>query len=398
MLIGIVGKTNVGKSTFFRALTLAPAEISARPFTTIKPNRGIAYVKVRCPCKDFDLKCNPKNSFCLAGWRFAPVEVLDVAGLVPGAHAGRGLGNKFLDDLRQADAFVHVLDISGSTDEEGKPIPRGSYDPLQDVRFLEEEIDLWFSGILRKNWSKIVRLTSIAKKDFDKEIAKQLSGLGIKLEHVSYCLKKCELAELKPREWKDEDILKFTRMLRKVSKPMIIAANKIDIPGSEENFDRLKKELPGYHAIKVCSEAELALREAMEKKLIFYIPGERDFQVLREEELNEAQKRALNFIEKRILQKFESTGVQDVLNELLLKILKACVVFPVEDEHKLCDKRGNILPDAHLMPRGSTAFDLAKKVHSELTESFVRAIDCRTKKVIGRGYELKNGDVIKVVF
>ena len=98
MLIGIVGKTNCGKSTFFKAATLANVEIANRPFVTLKPNQGIGFVKVECPEKQAGKKCSPNHGFCVNGERFIPIKLIDVAGLVPEAHLGKGRGNEFLDD------------------------------------------------------------------------------------------------------------------------------------------------------------------------------------------------------------------------------------------------------------------------------------------------------------
>ena len=122
MLIGIIGKSNVGKSTFFNAVTDLSVQTANYPFTTIEPNVGVAYVRIECICKEFEVQDNPVHSVCIDGIRFIPVKVIDIAGLVPGAHLGKGIGNKFLDDSRQADALIHVVDASGSTDSEGRPV------------------------------------------------------------------------------------------------------------------------------------------------------------------------------------------------------------------------------------------------------------------------------------
>jgi len=179
MLIGVVGKANVGKSTFFRASTMAPAEIGAYPFVTIKPNRAIAYAKVKCPACERGLKCNPGNSPCIEGHRFVPFELIDVAGLIPGAHEGFGLGNQFLDDLRQADALIHVLDAAGATDEKGNPVPPGGREPKKDLLFLNEEIDFWIQSILIKHFR-----TSRNQKVTLDEMAEKLSGLKITKGHI----------------------------------------------------------------------------------------------------------------------------------------------------------------------------------------------------------------------
>ena len=386
MLVGVVGKTNVGKSTLFKALTLAEAEVASHPFTTIKPNHGIGYVKTRCACEEFNKKCDPQNSFCIEGWRFAPVELLDVAGLVPGAHQGRGLGNQFLDDLRQADAFIHVLDISGTTDEEGK-LTQG-YDVTKDVSFLEQEIDLWFNNILNRYWSAILKRTVGDKEKMIAELSEKLSGLGIKKEHIQRVMS--EFAD--ERQWHDERILGFASSLRRISKPMILACNKMDMPDGKANFDKVQ----GYIKVPTCAEAELVLRRAAEKDLIKYIPGESDFEMVKANELDDKQKKALDFV-SGLLKKWNSTGVQDVLNKAVFDLLKCIVVFPVEDEGKLTNKDGQVLPDALIMPPNSTALDMAYQVHSDIGDSFIRAIDCRTKKTIGKDHILNSGDIIKIV-
>lgn len=381
MLMGIVGKPSSGKSTFFRAATLAEAEIAQRPFTTIKPNRGVGYIKTRCACRDFGVTCNPRNSFCLDGWRFAPVEMLDVAGLVPDAHLGRGLGNQFLDDLRQADVFIHVVDASGRTDAEGRPT-RG-HDPLLDIEFLADEIDMWLVGLLKKKWREIVKRSELTRASFAEALSSQLSGLNINEEQI-----KRALLEKRLSEYKDADMKSFARALREAAKPMVIAANKIDLAEAEANIRRIE-------GVPCCAEAELALREAAEKGIIEYVPGGSFFKTVNKEGLNEKQRSALRFLEG-FLGRWKDTGVQRCLNRAI-ELLGCVIVFPVEDENRLTDKDGNVLPDAIVMPRGSTALDLAYKIHQDIGKGFIRAIDCRTKKVVGKEYVLKDRDVIKVV-
>ena len=92
MLIGVVGKANIGKSTFFKAATLMDIEIANYPFATIKPNHGVGFIRVPCVDKDFNTQCNPRTGYCKNHERFITVDMIDVAGLVPGAHEGKGMG------------------------------------------------------------------------------------------------------------------------------------------------------------------------------------------------------------------------------------------------------------------------------------------------------------------
>ena len=138
-------------------------------FTTIDPQRAIGYLRIDCACARYSItdKCRPNYGSCIDGKRSVPVELLDVAGLVPGAHEGKGLGNKFLDDLRHADALVHVVDVSGTTDAEGKAT-RG-YDPSQDILWLRSEIVRWIEGNLLEKWYALCeKLSTSPRPDFCK--------------------------------------------------------------------------------------------------------------------------------------------------------------------------------------------------------------------------------------
>ncbi len=393
MLIGVVGKPNAGKSTFFAAATLAPAEIAPYPFTTIKPNRGIAYVTRDCPHPEIGAECNPGNAPCSQGTRLVPVNLLDVAGLVPEAHKGRGLGNRFLDDLRQASAFIHIVDASGSTDSEGNVIAVGEHDSTEDVRFLEEELSFWIVGILSRGWEKMSRRVEIEGQSLEKLLAERLAGLGLREVQIHAALRKAALGE-RPRGWKEEDLLKLARELRRAGKPMVLAANKADV-APKEHLEKLLN-MDGYISIPTCSECELALRRASKSGLVEYVPGAQDFSVKDEESLTEAQMGALNKVAAH-LEMFGSTGVQGCIEKLVYEVLGLIVAYPVEDETHWTDKDGNVLPDAYLMPPGSVARDLAYKVHTDLGDNFIRAINARTKRVVGHDYELQDGDVIKIV-
>jgi hypothetical protein len=392
MQLGIVGKPNVGKSTFFNAATKAHADVASYPFTTIEANRGVMYIRRKCPCKDFDVECTPHNSKCINKIRFVPIEAIDVAGLVPGAHKGKGLGNKFLDDLRQAHALIHIVDASGSTDEEGNPCEIGARDPIQDVIFLEKEITYWLSGIIKKGWEKIARQCELEGKKIEKMLAQRLTGLGIKEEHIIGAIRKVDLDRSKPSKWTEEDILKLSHHVRAISKPMIIAFNKCD--KAPDSLMAKMKELKDSIVIPTSAESELALTNAAEKGIIDYTPGSSTFEVLKKP--TEKQAKALEFIKTHVLDKYGSTGIQKCIDEAV-RMLDLIVVYPVEDETHLTDKEGRVLPDAYLVPRGSTARDLAYKVHTDLGDHFIRAIDARTHRIVGSEYQLKDGDVISII-
>jgi len=380
--IGLIGKTNVGKSSFFKAATMVDVEISNRKFVTIKPNVGIGYVIIDCVCKEFGVKCNPRYGICKNGKRYVPVRIWDVAGLVPDAHLGKGLGLKFLDDIRQASVLIHVVDFSGLTDEEGNPT--SGYDPSKDIEFVEREIDLWFAEIIKKALKKFEReIATSSKADLVEILTEQLSGLEIKKGHIQKALEKASIA----------DTENFARILRKISKPILIAANKIDLKEAQENFEKLKNKYENL--IPVSAEAEIALKKAAESKLIDYLPGN-NFRVIGE--LNEKQKNALEFIRKKIIEKYGSTGVQTALNKAVFELLNYIAVYPVADRNKLCDKDGNILPDVFLVPKGTTVKEFAFKVHTQMGEKFICGIDAKTKKKLSADYQLKHRDVVQIVF
>ncbi len=394
MLIGVVGKANVGKSTFFKAATLAEVEIANYPFTTIKPNHGTSYVKVDCVDKEFNVKCKPRFGYCLDGKRFVPVELLDVAGLVPGAHEGKGMGNQFLDDLNQAEALIHIIDVSGSTNEKGEPVPALSYNPANDIKFLEHELDMWYLRLIEKGWDKFARTVNQEKPELHKAITKHLSSLRVTETLLEEVIEKLNL-DPDITKWDKEILLKIAIELRRRTKPMIIACNKIDVNGAYENFERLKKEFKNNILVPCSAESELALREAAKHDLIDYAPGEDDFKT-KSEQLNEKQQKALDFIKNNILKKFKTTGVQQVLDKAVFELLKFIAVFPVATS-KLTDKDGNILPDCFLIPENSTALDFAFKVHTDIGNNFIKAVDLKTKQVVGKEHLVNNRDVIEIV-
>lgn len=396
MLIGIVGKPNCGKSTFFKAMSLAEIEIANYPFATIKPNRGMGYVKVKDAGPDFNVVSNPREGYILGEYRFVPIELIDVAGLVPGAYEGKGMGNQFLDDLRQADVLIHVIDVAGTTNDKGETVEALSYDPAKDIRFLEIELDMWYLGILKKVWDKFARQMQQEHAETYKAIAKQFTGLGVKEDMVTDIMNRLSLDPTKPAHWTEEEIKNLAVEMRKATKPIVIAANKMDVPGAEKNLERIKKEFPDYHIVGCSAESELALREASKHELIDYIPGDDTFTLKDGSKLSDRQKKALAYIKDSVLATFKSTGVQQVVNHAVFDMLRYISIFP-GGVGKLQDSDGNFIPDCYLMPPNSTALDFAFRLHTDFGNNFIKAIDVRTKLPVGKDHPLKDRDVIEIM-
>lgn len=398
-IIGIVGKTNVGKSTLFSALTMIPVKIADHPFTTIEPNTGIAYVRRKCIHVDLGLKaCNPRTGFCIRGDRFIPIKIIDVAGLIPGASKGRGLGNKFMDDLRQADLLIYVVDASGSTDLEGNRCKPGTQDPVEEARLIIAEINEWFKEVVARVWaSKIERALLTSQNPID-VIYQNLSGLSVKRKHVIEAINLSGLGNKPPKSWSRSEVEEFALKLREVSKPIIIAANKVDYPEALDNVKRLYEEYGKDNVVPVSALAELILRKASQADIVEYLPGDREVRYkVPVDKLSRDQLRALELVEKQVLKIYGSTGVQDLLSRAVFNKLNLITVYPVEDENDFMDHHGNILPDAYLVEKGTTARELAFMIHTELGESFLYAIDARRKRRIGESYILEDNDVVKIV-
>lgn len=398
MIIGVVGKPNVGKSTFFKALTLANVEIANYPFATIKPNTGVGHVSIERVDKEFGKISNPREGYCMGDKRFVPVNMIDVAGLVPGAYEGKGMGNQFLDDLNQADALLHVIDVSGSTNEKGEQVKALSYNPKNDVEFLEKELDMWYMRILEKGWEKTSRQIKQTQSKPEIAINKQMSGIGTKEEMIKDALYELKIYEKDPTSWSKTELFDLCSNLRRRTKPIIIAANKIDVPGALDNLKKLKEEFPNYVVEGCSAESELALKEASKNSLIKYIPGDNKFELTTEGEnkLNDKQKKALNFIKNNIISTNGSTGVQKIINKAIFDVLDYIAILP-GGVNKMEDQYGNVLPDCFLMPNGSTALDFAYKIHTDIGNKFIRAIDVRTKMTVGKEHRLKHRDVVEII-
>lgn len=395
MTVAIIGKTNVGKTTLFNAATLLNAEISNYPFTTKEPNVGTAYVCDACVCKELGVEDNPQNSACIDGWRYAPVRILDIPGLIKDAWVGRGLGNKFLSVIGQADALIHVVDASGSVDAEGNIAKPGSGNPVQDVMDIEMEIERWIAEIINNNRPLIIREAEAST--LQEAMAKALSGIKARLPEISQALNNSRFKDVPFHKWSLDDTIQFAADLLPLIKPTMIIANKMDLHAAEDNIEMLM-EYYSQKLVAACSaEAELALRRAEKMGLLYYTPGYEKFRIAEDTTLTPEQQRALDYVEQRVMAKWMNTGIQHALNTLIFKLLKVNMVYPVGDESRYSDHHGNVLPDVYLMLDGSTPLDLAREVHTRLAENYILAIDAKTGMRLPRDYALRHRDIIKIM-
>jgi hypothetical protein len=394
--IGLIGKTNTGKTTFFNAATLSHSEISTYPFTTKKPEKALGNAITPCVHPEFNVQDQPQNSKCNDGWRFIPIELIDLPGLIKDAWAGKGLGNQFLSVATQSDALLHVVDVSGSVDASGKITEIGNGDPVSDVADIEEELIMWYLKLLEGNRDKISKLIHSGAEPMD-AIADVFRGIGVKEGYVKEALKATKLEGKDFENFDMYDSKKFAAYLRHISKPTLIVANKIDLPGADKNFDRLREKYFDTITVPASADSELSLRRAEQKGLIKYAPGSEQFEIMHKDELNKKQIDALEFIKKDILGEYMRTGVQFAINVTVFKLLKMNSIYPIANPEKLSDKKGRVLPDLILMKDGSTVEDLAKEIHSDLTKGLLYAKDLRYGVRLPPSYQLRDRDVVSLV-
>ncbi|KAL2220743.1 GTP-binding protein [Thermoascus aurantiacus ATCC 26904] len=383
-LIGLVGKPSSGKSTTLNSLTDASSKVGNYPFTTIDPQRAIGYLQIDCACKRYNLtdKCKPNYGSCHEGRRSVPIELLDVAGLVPGAHQGKGLGNKFLDDLRHADALIHVVDVSGTTDAEGKAT-RG-YDPSQDIVWLRSEIVRWVQGNLMEKWGSIKRRHVATKATAVETLQSQFSGYGSTAQLVTRVLDKLGLKE--PLEqWSDETIEKVVNAFVDEKFPTVYALNKIDHPDADKNISKIARMYDPKLIVLCSAISEVFLRKLAKQGYIRYVEGG-EFVDTREDliemgdptggglkEMDEKLKNRVENLKDMVLYRFGSTGVVQCLSRAA-ELLGLVPVFPVRNIHTFTSGTGGsnaVFRDCVLVKKGSTVGDVARKVMGDIPVTYI---------------------------
>jgi ribosome-binding ATPase YchF (GTP1/OBG family) len=394
VLIGIVGKPSSGKTTFLNALCATSAKTADYPFTTIQPNQGVGFVTIPCVCQEFGVTCNPRNSECVDKIRKIPVKIIDVAGLVPGAYKGKGMGNQFLSDLAQADALIHVVDISGSLNEEGETVDPGSHDPIGDVKFLENEIAHWISGILKKDWDRAVRKAETERRNIADFITEKMTGLKISRFHIMQALSKTKLDPSAVKSWSDDDLVRLCLEIQKIGKPIIIAANKIDRPTSKKNYERLGEEL-GDLIIPTSALTDIVLKNLVNQGKVDYVSE--TGHLTSKEGLSEKEEPIIKKIQSEILQSYQTTGIFETLNKAIFEVLKLQPAYPVADTSHFSDQDGKVLPDVFLVKQGTTVKEFAGLIHQDLFKHFLYGIDARTNRKLSEKHELASSDVIKIV-
>ena len=390
--VGLVGKPSVGKSTFFNAATMNDVPEGAYPFTTIDPSVGEAYVRVDCAAPEFGETCTPDSGFCRDGTRFVPIRLVDVAGLIPGAHEGAGLGNQFLTDLNEADVLVHVVDFSGTTDAEGEPTE--GHDPREDIDFLEHELDMWYLDILERGIERYEGAYNGEETDIEAELAEQMTAFRTNEDEITRLIRRVGCG-FEPAEWDDDEREELARAIRRATKPIVVAANKMDTPEAQANYEAVADD-PDYDHLTVVpasAHAEKALKKADEGGAVDYVPGDDGFEVVGD--VSGEQAAGLDRIAE-FVSEYGGTGVQGALETAVFEVLGAVAVFP-GSAGGLGTADGKLLPDCFLLESEATTSDFAYHIHSDLGDGLLHGVDCRAGRQVGADHELDHRDVVELV-
>ena len=376
--IGIAGKPNAGKSTLFSAITGTMVAIGNYAFTTTQPNDGIGFMDTVCPHLELGKPCNPRRGRCENGTRFIPVEMVDVPGLIEGSSEGKGMGNMFMDALRDTTAIINLLD---PVSEEKRIL--SPEELIHDAESTENEIIRWFTSRFSSDWEKFSRKLSQSHITLEEALLQKAAFFNLKQRDIREILQRHHFTE-DITKWGEDEKREFSSIVMSEIRPIIRVLNKGDLIENRNQYvDR------GF--VIISSDYELSIERAFNAGLI---EGIKDIRP--KEKANQKQKEAIQKMDTDY-KSGSLSRIFDVLTDIIRKNLRKIVVYPVYDETKWCDKDGNVLPDAIIMSQGQTAEDLAYEVHTDIGEGFIRAINGRTKMILGRNYELKDSDVIRII-
>jgi GTP-binding protein YchF len=357
MKVGIVGMPNAGKSSLFNALTKAGAEAANYPFTTIEPNVAVV------PVRDERLE-QVADTVRSSEIVWDTIDFHDIAGLVRGASEGEGLGNKFLANIRETDAIVHVVRAHR---DEGVIHPEGRVDPLADIETIETEL---IYADLEQAERRVERVVRQARGGDKAAVAEEAW-----LRDVIAALQEGRPARTVPVPDGAPDALRNLTPL--TAKPVLFVANV------DEGSDVVPPEIAAH------AEAQGAVAVAVSSRL------EAELSELDDEDA--AAMRADLGVSESGLQRV-TRGAFELLNQIAF--FTAGEDKPAQSWH---------------LRRGLTAWHAAGGIHSDIQKGFVRAEvigwdalvdaggyagarDKGTLRLEGRDYVMQDGDVITVKF